>query len=85
MIYTVTYNSTNYTSGLLNFDEGNPAEGHGSWGALTPWYAGGHMKMFVQTIGQAHGATATWRDIQSNSGPTPATAKTWGAIKADYR
>jgi len=87
VIYTVRYNSINYTSGLLNFDQGNPAEDppHGQWGALSPWYAGGHVKMFVQTIGQPHGATATWSDIQSNSGPTPTTPKSWGAIKADYR
>lgn len=87
VIYTVRYNSVNYTSGLLNFDQGNPAEDppHGQWGALNPWYAGGHVKMFVQTVNQPHGATATWRDIVSNSGPTPAMPKTWGSIKADYR
>jgi purine nucleoside permease len=73
--------------GAVNFDQGNPSEDppHGQWGALNPWYAGGHVKMFVQTVGQPHGAVATWRDIASNSGPTPTTAKTWGAIKADYR
>ena len=70
--YTVLYNATNYTSGPLNFDEGNTAEDppHGLWGALNPWYAGGHVKMFVQTIGQPHGMNATWSDIQFNTEPT---------------
>src|SRR5262245_9093941 len=42
VVYNLRYNATNYTSGLLNFDEGNPAEccntvpPHGLWGALTP-------------------------------------------------
>ena len=87
IVYNLRYASTNYTSGLINFDEGNTAEDppHGLWGALNPWYAGGHVKMFVQTVGQPHGMDATWADIQSNSGPTPATSKTWGAIKANYR
>ena len=85
--YNIRYNSTNYTSGPLNFDEGNTSEDppHGLWGALNPWYAGGHMKMFVQTVGQPHGAIGTWSDIQYNSQPTPAMPKTWGSIKADYR
>src|SRR5262245_22423558 len=66
VVYNLRYLGTNYTSGLLNFDEGNVAEDppHGQWGALTPWYAGGHVKMFVQTIGVPHGITAEWRDIQ---------------------
>ena len=87
VVYNVRYNSINYTSGLLNFDEGNPAENppHGLWGALDPWYAGGHMKMFVQTIGQPHGATGTWTDIQYTSGPTPTIPLTWGNMKALYR
>jgi hypothetical protein len=85
--YNIRYNAINYTSGPLNFDEGNIAEDppHGLWGALNPWYAGGHMKMFVQTIGQPHGAIGTWENIQYNSDPTPATPKSWGKIKADYR
>jgi hypothetical protein len=87
VVYNVRYNAINYTSGLLNFDEGNPAEDppHGLWGALTPWYAGGHVKMFVQQPGVPHGITATWRDIQYTSGPTPAEATTWGNVKSIYR
>ena len=85
--YNVRYAATNYTSGPINFDQGNPAEDppHGQYGALNPWYAGGHMKMFVQIVGAPHAAVGTWNDIQYNSEPTPATPKSWGAIKADYR
>jgi len=83
----VRYMSTNYTSGLLNFDQGNPAEDppHGQWGALNPWYAGGHVKMFVQIIGQPHGMNATWNDIQYLTGPVAAKKSTWSEIKKLYR
>ena len=85
IVYNVRYNSINYTSGLINFDEGNPAEGHGSWGALTPWYAGGHMKMFVFPAGQPHGIVGTWNDIQYLSGPTPTKKSSWSTLKKLYR
>ena len=91
IVYNLRYNGTNYTSGLLSFDEGNVGEccntipPHGLWGALTPWYAGGQMKMFVQTIGQPHGMTCTWSDIQYTSGPTPTSKSSWGKIKQLYR
>src|SRR5262245_12669095 len=87
VVYNLRYFGTNYTSGLLNFDQGNPAEDppHGQWGALNPWFAGGHVKMFVQIAGQPHGITATWSDIQYNSGPVPTDAITWGNLKSIYR
>jgi hypothetical protein len=87
VVYNVYYMGTSYTSGLINFDQGNAAEDppHGLWGALTPWYAGGHVKMFVQTIGQPHGMDAQWQDIQYTSGPTPTAVTTWGRIKQIYR
>ena len=87
VVYNVRYLGTNYTSGMLNFDQGNPAEDppHGQWGALNPWYAGGHMKMLVQTLNQPHGITGTWSDIQYTSGPTSANKSSWGQIKKLYR
>jgi len=87
VVYNVRYASTNYTSGLINFDQGNPAEDppHGQWGALNPWYAGGHVKMFVQTVGQPHGMTATWSDVQYNAGPVPTVNTSWGRLKQLYR
>ncbi len=87
VIYTVRYNSINYTSGLLNFDQGNPAEDppHGQWGALNTWQAGGHMKMFAFPAGQAHGVTGTWANIQYSTGPVATTKSSWGNIKKLYR
>lgn len=87
VIYSVRYNSINYTSGLLAFDQGNPAEDppHGLWGALTPWYAGGHVKMFASPSGTPHGIAATWSDVQFSTPPTPGIAGTWGRIKQLYR
>ena len=87
IVYNVRYQNVNYTSGLLNFDQGNPAEDppHGLWGALNPWYAGGHVKMFVQLINQPHGIRAEWSDIQFNVGPTPTVNSTWGRLKQIYR
>jgi hypothetical protein len=86
VVYSLRYNSINYTSGLLSFDEGNVAEGavHGNWGALTPWYAGGHMKMFAFPAGTPHGIKGQWRQIQSSSGPTPTTKSSWGDLKKLY-
>jgi len=87
IVYNLRYASINYTSGLLNFDEGNTAENppHGLWGALTPWYAGGHMKMFVQTIGQPHSMHGEWRNIQYTAGPTPTKKSSWHELKKLYR
>jgi len=87
IVYNLRYASTNYTSGLINFDEGNPTEDppHGLWGALNPWFAGGHMKMFVQTIGQPHSMKGTWSDIQFTTQPVSAAKSTWGQLKKLYR
>jgi len=85
--YDLIYGGSSYTSGLLNFDQGNVAEDppHGQWGALNPWYAGGHMKMFVFPAGQPHGIRGVWSDIQFNTQPTPAARSTWGRLKQMYR
>jgi len=87
IVYNIRYNAINYTSGLLNFDEGNVAEGavHGNWGALTPYYAGGHMKMFAFPAGQPHGIRGDWRNIQYTAGPTPSKKSSWSEVKKLYR
>ncbi len=85
VVYSVRYNSINYTSGLLAFDQGNPAEGHGEWGALTPWYAGGHMKMFAFPAGQPHGINGQWRNIQYTTSPVSNAKSSWGQLKKLYR
>jgi hypothetical protein len=87
VIYNVRYSSINYTSGLLTFDQGNPSEDppHGQWGALNPWYAGGHVKMFCFPAGQPHGMDAKWFDIQYSTNPTATMPTTWGRLKTLYR
>jgi hypothetical protein len=87
VIYSIRYNAINYSSGPLNFDEGNPAEDppHGLWGALTPWYAGGHMKMFAFPSATPHGINGQWRNIQYTSGPTSGKKSSWGELKKLYR
>jgi hypothetical protein len=57
-----------YSSGPLAFDEGNPLEGHGSWGMLTPAQVGGY---FQPQVGQIN-----WEQVAfENMGyvPEPAT------------
>lgn len=87
VVYTIRYNSINYTSGPLNFDEGNTSENppHGLWGALNPWYAGGHMKMFAFPAGQPHGIDGKWGDIQYSTGPVATQKSSWGQLKQLYR
>jgi len=45
--YQVTYQNQNYTSGPLAFDEGNPAENHGTWGILDDARVGAHLQDLV--------------------------------------
>jgi hypothetical protein len=87
VVYRVQYQSLTYDSGLLNFDQGNTAEDppHGLWGALTPWYAGGHTKMFCFPTGVPHGMDATWTDITYGTEPTAARLSSWGRLKSLYR
>ena len=85
--YFVDYNGFTYSSGLLNFDEGNVAEDppHGLWGALNPWYAGGHVKTFMFPSGQPHGIIATWTSIEASEPPVAAATSSWGRLKSLYR
>ncbi len=85
--YTLFYNSTLYTSGPLNFDEGNLVEApiYGSWGELTPAYAGGYVTPF---LGQG---TPVDFKAQFNvpcfygPNPTPTVQTSWGRVKGMYR
>ncbi len=61
--YLVSYNGTDYTSGPLNFDEGNPAEGFGSWGALDSAQAGGYMQAFIDIGNPSNLLRAEWGSI----------------------
>ena len=81
---------TEYSSGPLPFDEGNPAEDppHGLWGILSPAYAGGHVQ-FNNMVGAGDGANlqAEWANIAfEDLGTVVATEQeTWGGVKALFR
>jgi len=57
--YRLTMGSTDYTSGVLAFDEGNPAEGFGSWGHLDDARIGG----YVQVFSSAGNLTTQWGNM----------------------
>ena len=79
-----------YSSGPLPFDEGNPAEDppHGTWGILSPAYAGGHMQ-YNNMVGAGDGANfhVEWGDITFDDlGTVVATDEaSWGEVKALFR
>ena len=76
------------SSGPLNFDEGNVAEGvlHGNWGELWPAYAGGYFQEAGGSDGVPRGLQCTWADIcYQNLGATPSLPTTWGKLKTLYR
>ncbi len=81
---------TSYSSGPLPFDEGNPAEGevHGTWGILSPAYAGAHFQ-FNNMVGAGQGANfhVVWGNIIfQDLGTVVATENTsWGGVKALFR
>jgi hypothetical protein len=85
--YNLTIGASNYTSGVLNFDQGNPAEDppHGQWGILNPAWAGGYM---LDQVGSGHDAelSASFFDILfQDLTPVPTQNTTWGKLKAIYR
>jgi hypothetical protein len=87
VVYEVRYNAVSYSSGPLAFDQGNAAEDppHGQWGALNPWYAGGHMKTFMFPSGQAHGIVGTWSEITASTPPVATSGSSWGRLKLLYK
>jgi hypothetical protein len=64
--YRVTYQGQTYSSGALNFDEGNPAEDppHGRWGMLNDGRVGGYLQAFMQPGNFASNVKATYSNIR---------------------
>jgi hypothetical protein len=61
--------ATTYSSGQLAFDQGNPAEGYGSWGMLDSTQVGGYFQPQV-------GNTTLWEQATFGNmvyTPEPAT------------
>ena len=63
IIYNLTMGANFYTSGALPFDEGNPAEGYGSWGHLNDARVGGYVQVFTTQSGPGNTLTAEWANI----------------------
>lgn len=84
--YQVYYQGQGYSSPLLPFDQGNPAEPHGVYGELYPAYVGGFVQAPNGSGGAAWNYDITWENIQFE-GPaaTPAATSTWGQLKSLYR
>ncbi|MDM7914396.1 MAG: hypothetical protein QUU85_03905 [Candidatus Eisenbacteria bacterium] len=61
--YKLNYNGTDYTSGVLAFDEGNPNEPYGTWGILDNARVGAHLQVLVDPNNPEGYLDATWRDI----------------------
>ncbi len=71
--YLLTMAGTDYTSGAIAFDQGNPAEGHGEWGMLTPAGVGGYFQIQTGNSGAGNWEQATFGDMVYSPVPEPAT------------
>jgi hypothetical protein len=85
--YRLIWMGTEYTSGPLPFDEGNPEEGYGTWGMLDDARVGGHIQPFLDPGNPDAQLRATWRNFifEDLSEPTPVEESTLGQIKQLYR
>jgi hypothetical protein len=83
--YVLDYNGTTYSSGPLPFDEGNAAEGYGSWGALDEAQAGGYMQAFLQAGNVDAGLKTEWANIRFQEITIIETDQSsWGKVKSMY-
>lgn len=84
--YKIFYQGQTYYSPALPFDQGNPAEGHGEYGALYPARAGGYIQEPEGSGGALFNYTGQWKNIYfEGASATPATHTTWGKVKTLYR
>ena len=70
--YDVMIGATSYTSGALAFDEGNAAEGFGTWGHLDDARVGGYVQVLTSGSGAGNNLTAQWENSRVGV-PEPAT------------
>jgi hypothetical protein len=84
--YILDYNGSNYTSGRLLFDMGNPAEDppFGLWGMLNEARVGGYMQAFLQN-GNPNAALMTeWTNIVFDDYSVAAEETSWSRVKSLY-
>ena len=68
--YLLTMGGTDYTSGAIAFDQGNPLEGYGSWGMLNSAQVGG---FFQPRVGAVAWEQVEFGDMVYSPVPEPAT------------
>ena len=85
--YRCTYGGPTFSSPVLLFDQGNPAEDppHGQWGALDPALAGGVVQVNNGTNGNSY--HAVWGEIGFDclDCAVPAKNASWGQLKVLYK
>jgi hypothetical protein len=88
IVYKIWYQGNLYYSPYMPFDQGNPGEGHGEFGALTPAHVGGYLQApnDYDHTGLLWNYSAQWKNIRFE-GPsaTPTNRTTWGQLKTLYR
>jgi hypothetical protein len=83
--YKYTDGSGTYSSPILPYDEGNPAENppHGVWGCLHDAMVGGY---FQPRANSGASLACTWSNICfENLDVVPTSSSTWGRLKSLYR
>ncbi|KAA0217357.1 MAG: hypothetical protein DYG94_00965 [Leptolyngbya sp. PLA3] len=78
---------TQYSSGALNFDMGNPAEDppYGLWGMLNDARVGGYMQVFIDQNNPDNGLSATWGHIDYIPAPGSLALLGLGALASRRR
>ena len=86
ILYKIYYQGNTYYSPYLAFDQGNPLELHGEYGALYPAQAGGFLQEPNGSGGALFNFTGEWKNIQFEGPSATATSNpTWGQLKSLYR
>ena len=85
--YKIVYGGVTYLSPVLPFDEGNPAEGYGTWGMLNDGRVGGHLQPLWSLGGDPFATvTAVWTDVTfQNLDQVGTEQTTWGGVKDLYK
>ena len=82
--YVLSYQGSTYFSGPLAFDEGNPAEGYGSWGMLNDARVGAYCQLFLQSGNYNAGVLVEWSNIDFNPFSILTQDSSWSDVKALY-
>ncbi len=78
--YTYTNGSGTYSSGLIAFDQGNPAEDppHGLWGLLNDYTVGGYYMPYIDSFAADPSSAITFSNMTYV--PAPASAALLGVV-----